>query len=329
MLNRLPWLCAALVLVASLGAGTAEETLRFKFKAGETIHYIMRQESVQKLGSSMAGIPMTMTVMQIMDMTLVVKAVEDDGRAAVTQTFDRIQMKIQSPQGLTLEYDSAAEKEPEGLASLVAPMLGSMVKKPINAKVTPRGLLTDIEFPQGFMEGVAKALQGSPVSDILSEDNLKHILQTVVLPEEPVVIGKKWTQVTDITNAILGKVKLEVEYEYAGPETRGGKRLEKILSTTKMSQTPGEKQALNLEFKGQEAKSTLYFDNQEGRVVEAETKQILKITTSMMGQNVDMDMTITAQFELAPPGAARGKEAGKESSAEMKEKEKTKEGGGS
>src|SRR5262249_22093458 len=110
---------AALLLPAP---ARADKKLEWKFQPGETLHYTMNQEINQEV--SVGGKALKVSGTQTMDISWNVKSVQQ-GVASVTQTLDRARMKLSQP-GATVEYDSAAAKEPEGMARLIAPMFQAL-----------------------------------------------------------------------------------------------------------------------------------------------------------------------------------------------------------
>ncbi len=222
-------LCLAALGVAA-GAARGEKTLRYKFKPGETIRYVMRQEMVQNVAAP--GNPVKVSMTQTMDMSQKVESVDAEGTASVTQTIERIRMKMVLPQGQGLDYDSASDKAPVGLATKLAPIFGAMVKQPIKVKITPRGTTRDIKLPEGMLDQIKKGM--GQVADMFSDDSFRQMANLAVLPEEPVAPGKSWSHQTTLKNPMLGKASVDTTFRYEGEESRQGKRIDKISSAMKM-----------------------------------------------------------------------------------------------
>ena len=144
------------LVIFAAGSARAEKLLRLKFQPGEVRNDQLVQEMSQSLRPAGDAPPMLITTTQTMDLTLKVESVDEQGTATLTQTIERIRMKMQSAQGVLMEFDSAAGKEPEGMAKMLSPMLDAMIKKPIHMQLTTRGEVRDMKLPQGMLEGMNK-----------------------------------------------------------------------------------------------------------------------------------------------------------------------------
>ena len=306
MSKRLQWTwkvvaLAAALLVAGGSTAQAQKVLRWKFTPGQTLRYVMNQEQSQKIKAGTTPITMTMTM--TMNMTQKIESVDARGVASVTQTIDRIQMKMTSPQGIGLDYDSASGKPPEGLAKLMAPMFDAMVKKPFTMKMDPQGKVSDMKLPQGFVESVNK-ISGNPMGGLFTEEGMQQMTGQgmAVLPEKPVSAGDTWTQQAGMAMPMLGRISVKNTYRYEGTEKRDGKELEKIANTLKMDISPqkDKPQPFEIKMTDQKMQGTTYFDNEAGRLVETKTGGTMKMTISVGGQQIEQDIDMSQTLRLAP-----------------------------
>ena len=306
MSKRLQWTwkvvaLAAALLVAGGSTAQAQKVLRWKFTPGQTLRYVMNQEQSQKIKAGTTPITMTMTM--TMNMTQKIESVDPKGVASVIQTIDRIQMKMTSPQGIGMEYDSASGKPPEGLAKLMAPMFDAMVKKPFTMKMDPQGKVSDMKLPQGFVESVNK-ISGNPMGGLFTEEGMQQMTGQgmAVLPEKPVSAGDTWTQQAGMAMPMLGRISVKNTYRYEGTEKRDGKELEKIANTMELDITPekDKPQPFQIKMTAQEMKGTSYFDNEAGRLVETKTGGTMKMTISVGGQQIEQDIDMSQTLRLAP-----------------------------
>ncbi len=307
MSNKLRLSCGILVLAAAVIAATsgtarAQKVLRWKFTPGETLRYVMNQEQSQKIKAGTT--PITMTVTMNMHMSQKIESVDPKGVASITQTIDRIQMKMTSPQGIGMEYDSASGKPPEGLAKLTAPVFEAMVKQPFTMKMDPQGKVSDMKLPQGLMESINK-VSGAQIGNMFSEEGLKQMTGgqgMAALPEKPVSVGDTWTQQADMDMAMLGKIAVKYTYKYDGTEKRDGQVFEKIANTLEMDISPqkDKPQPFQIKMTDQKMKGTTYFDNEAGRLVENKTGGTMKMTISVGGQQIEQEIDMSQTLRLAP-----------------------------
>ena len=102
--GRIHWVSVLLVsLAAALGPAGAQGVLRYKFQQGEKLTY----EIVQKMNMQMnvAGNKVTMDMTESIDTVWDIKSVDKDGKAKMTQKFERIRFSMTAPTG-NIEYDS-------------------------------------------------------------------------------------------------------------------------------------------------------------------------------------------------------------------------------
>jgi len=323
MLKQVGWFFAVASMVTALtlsaaAADPAEKLFRWKLKPGQSLKFRMVQDMTQNIQMGEQKTPTTMSTKTTMDMDWKVDSVDDQGVITLDQTIQRMQLKTQGAQGVLIEYDSAAGKEPEGLAKMVAPMLETMLKKPFRTTFSSRGEIKKVKLPPGMVESLNKST-GGQMGDLLSEDSMKRMGIISVFPEKPIKPGETWTQETNLKLPIIGNQVLKNTFRYEGTETRDGRTLEKLGLTQIMKsddkkptgeakQGDGAKQAEKKEegggFTGMEAKGFLLFDNKAGHVVEASMDMKMKMNMNIMGQKLTQDMTGTMVMSPLSPEAA-------------------------
>jgi hypothetical protein len=289
----------AACVAANAGTAQAQKMLRFKFTPGQTFKYQMVQTMDLSMRQGENAVPMAFTTKQIMDMTWTVESVAAEGGIVIAQKTDRIQMKMQSAQGVVMEYDTASEEEPEGMARSVAPLYESMVREPIRTTLTPRGEVKDMKLPQGMLENLNKAVGQGPAGNVFSEDWMKQIGQMGVLPERPVQPGDTWTREDSWKMPGIGEQKVESSFRYEGPETRDGKTLEKISMSMRFK--PGEEKEKGMvALSENEAEGINYFDAESGHAVETFVKLKMKVDINVLGQQMSQDIDMNMEMKLQP-----------------------------
>jgi hypothetical protein len=272
-----------------------------KLTPGQTFNYQMVQTIDQSMRQGENAVPMAFITKQIMDMTWTVESVAAEDAVVIAQKTDRIQMKMQSAQGVIMEYDTASEKEPEGIALTFAPMYESMVREPIRITVTPRGEVKDMKLPQGMLENMNKAVGGGQAGNVFSEDWMKQIGEMSVMPERPVQPGDTWTREDSRRMPGIGDLKVESSYRYEGPETRDGKTLEKISMSMRFK--PKEEKVTEKGMVGlreNETEGITYFDAESGHMVEAFVKLKMKMDINVLGQQMSQDIDMNMEMKLRP-----------------------------
>jgi Family of unknown function (DUF6263) len=308
MFSAMRWGWLGLVVLAAGGPSAGAATLRWKFKAGENLHYAMEQKTVTTVNLNGQEVKTTLT--QMIDMIWSVKSVDDQGTADVTQTFDRLRTKIESAFG-AFEYDSKAEKEPEGpIAAGTVPLLKALVGAQFSFKMSPQGELSDVRVP----EGVAKALReagagaaGGAGAGPFSEEGLKSMIvqSSLALPKEDLTKGRTWTRTTKAPTPPIGTMVLDKTYSYEGPDEQAGGHVERIGLVTKVVLEPAADSKLALKIKSQEGKGSFDFDNDAGRVIRSHVTESMEMVMNISNTDVNQNIDTTTDMKLIPAGEAK------------------------
>jgi hypothetical protein len=298
--TRLPCYLACLAVLLTVAGGTtarAEKLLRWKFTEGEELHFVTHTKMTNK--SMIGEMPMTMTMNQIIDLGVTVNSVDADGTASITHEMKRIRVKAESAQGINIDYDSASEEEPQGVATMMVPMFEAMLNKPVPMKISPRGVVSDVEVPQALVDGLNKTPAGQMVGGVFSEDSLKDMFKIGTLPEEAVSPGDTWTEEAEVTMPMFGKAKTGQKHEYLGTETRDGRELEKIKITMTMQIEPGgEETAMRMKVTEQENTGTAYFDCEAGRFAGNEMTMKMKMEVGVDKMNIPSEVEVESRTTL-------------------------------
>jgi hypothetical protein len=308
---------AALVLASS--AATAAE-LRWKFKPGEELQYILSRATEGAI--NLSGSDIKFNLQMVFDTSWKPTAVGADGVADVDLTVTRIQISMESPLFGRMAYDSTNPKEPEGpVWAQMKPTMTAMLGEAFKAKITPLGAVTDIQLPAKLAEALAKQeigenrRQGFGIGgNSFNEKGIKELLSRSVLPlPEAAGDDVTWTQtfVNDLPN--IGVMTSETTFTAAGEEEKDGKKLAKITAETEMLFEPAEEPKADLEITEQDANATFLFDAEAGHMVSAdgveertmeltgpqEIVQTIKDTMSMKQGKSAADKSVTDAKEPA------------------------------
>lgn len=290
----------ALAVVSTLQA----EELRWKFKQGETLDYVLQRGVEGQLSLSGAEIRFTMNM--IFDTSWKPVSVAADGTADVGVTIDRIQINMASPLFGKMDYDSNSSEEPQGpvwaqLKPAMTGMLGGTFKLTISAL----GAVSDIELPKKLADALAEQRIGANRRQGFGiggggfdEKGIKEMLIKSVLPL-PETAGKDVTWTQEFENKIrrMGTQVAETTFSLAGTEEQDGKLLTKIQAVTELFFEPEENPRADLEIMEQEASATYYFDPRAGHMVKADGMQKAQMEISG-DQELTQSITETMSMRL-------------------------------
>jgi hypothetical protein len=288
----------ALLCLLTANVTPAQQVLRWKFQPGQQLHYHLEQLIKQELTPANSA-AMQFTTTQTMKMRWEVKTINEDGTATVEQTVESFQAKMESAQGTMFEYDSTAGEEPEGLAKMLVPMLEALLNRPMVVRLTPRGETKEMKLPNGFLQKVNQLAGGGQFGQLFSEDWMKQFGNVSILPEGPVTTGQTWQNETEISNAIVGQMKVVTTSRYEGPVEREGRTFDRI--STAIQFVPEKKEQPGIVgIREQSGEGTLEFDAEAGRLQQSESRTTMKMNIDILGQKMLQDLQMDMVMRLAP-----------------------------
>ena len=292
---------AALILLN--GPAKAQTTLKYKFKEGEKLNYVL--EINQKQTINVMGNEIETGTTQTMDMTWTVKEAKG-GKAQVVQSVDRLRMKVDSAFG-GFEFDSKDGKEPEGqIGMLIGPVLNAMAKAEFIVTMTEQGEITETKLSEKLIEAIKSNPLLQQMGGSFSEEGMKNLMGQqggAVLSKDAVKKGETWNTKSEAKTPPLGLTKLNNTYTYQGPEERDGVNVEKVDVKTEMTIEPLDNADVQFEakVKSSEVKGTIYFDNKAGRLVGTTTNTKMSMELNAMGNVFDMVQDQTVTLKLVKP----------------------------
>jgi hypothetical protein len=291
----------SLMFVGALCAAPVPDDadLRYKFKEGDKLGYELEQKV--KMEMSIGGQDIIVDMDMTMTCTWKIDSVDKDGKAKMTQTISRIQLKMTHPQG-QFEYDSKDGKEPDDpVATKTLGPIKALVDADVGMTMDARGKIGDVKIPDSVKDAWKKAGNAQGLGDLGSADGIKKLVEMsgVVLPEGSIAKGKSWDSKSEIAmDKGLGKMIQETKHTYDGEEKHDGKNLQKISSVITQSIEPG-KDAPEIKVKSQDSKGTTYFDKDAGRVTETNMTQNIVMEINAGGQTLTEKITQTIKLKLA------------------------------
>lgn len=282
-----------LSLAAYASTAGADDKLVWKFSEGQELNYVL-DRSVE--GSmDLSGSVFEFTMGMGFDVTWKVKSVADDGAAVVEQTVDRIRIKMDSPLGGALDYDSAKETAPEGpIWEQMKPVVTSMLKQSFAVNISPQGVVSDIKLPQSLVDhfaaqeqagadGAPRRRGGMPGMEGFSENGIKQLIARMVqrLPDESAA-DDSWTLELETEQRGAGVQTEEITYKLDGDETYDGKPVVKIAAKSELFFEPADDAQMDVEITEQKGVATILFDKQAGCLVKSSGTQ--EVTKEMVGR---------------------------------------------
>jgi len=285
------------VLCAAAGAG--EPALRYRFQEGQKLNYAMDQKITMTISAGGQEVPVE--VHQVMDLTWAVGAVDKDGKARITQTIDRIRVKVDGPTG-KMDFDSQAAKTgEEGEGQDLGKFLKGMVGASTQVTMDSRGQTSDFKASDKFKEALKENPAAAMMGPMFTEKGMEQIMNRsgVVFPAGDITKGQSWTSSLDMPVPGAGKMVLTTKTTFEGEEKRDGKALAKLSLAPTVKLETDKDAPVAMQVKEQEAKGTAWFDGAAGRLVETEVSQTMLLQGEGGGQAFSNKIKQRTTFKLA------------------------------
>ena len=287
------------LLLCSLA--TAQQELRWKFTPGQTLAHNMNQDTTMSVQVGTDTFTTTMT--QTIDGKWTVTGKDAQGNAQVTQEISRIRMKMQGPQGVMLDIDTASDQAAQGLGAMIAPALKAMAQAKFNVTVSPQGEVLDIDVPQDVLNAFKSLPGAEAMGRMFTEEGFANMIKqgTPSFPSQPLTTGTNWSKAYEMAMPGLGTMAIENVFTYAGQQQVSGKQLEKIDVKMNM-QIKGNQNAQEggVTISDQKSDGVIYFDNEAGRMTESRIEQAMTLQTNVGGQKVDQKINQVITATLSP-----------------------------
>jgi hypothetical protein len=294
------YLAVALVLLAALGAARpaqAQVTLRYKFKEGEKLRYLMAL--TMKIKADAGGKDVEVNATMKMPMSMQTLKVLKDGKAEVLMRIEGMKMSMEMPEGKTVSFDT---DNLEGLPEEARDALRKMLKDGITMTMDPLGHASDVKVPESWKELMQKSGKGPLSLDAWAGKG--GMMGYLVFPKGPVAKGQTWkSEPIEMDVPPAGKLKGEMGFTYDGAvRQRGDRQLEKITIRPKISLQSDPNKEGKFSMKLRESPGTLYFDNRAGHVTEMQMDMDMDFDIDADGMQLKMRMDMKVTMKLQKGG---------------------------
>jgi Family of unknown function (DUF6263) len=313
---------AVLNSVVGVSCSAAEQPLRWKFQVGDKLDYAIVQEMNMVVdGTAAAGQPGNAnrsTLRQEMDMSWNVQGVNEEGEAVIKQRFERIKMKVTSPQ-VSFEYDSKSEDAPTGFAALLAPLYKAMTEGDLEITITSRGEMKDIKVAPEILAALKPAPGAGQMGDNASEKVFAEIISkgALVLPEKAPEKGESWSSKVEAKSPVPGAqmVTMTYTYTYNGTKDVDGVTYALIKPQLSMDFASDNKEAgekaspVSMKIAEQSSGGEVLFNIEKGRVYTTVLQQNLLVDATAGGRTQQQKIELKTDMKLTPAGQKPADEA--------------------
>jgi hypothetical protein len=305
------------VLLASLAlasAAQAQTTLRYKYKEGEKLEYVVDQD--QKTTMNLLGMDIDIKQNMVMKMTWQTLKVDENGNATAKVTMTRVTLTMEGGPLGKVTVDSTDKDEPD---DPIGQMFSQVVKGVGSMEMTftadPSGDVRDVKVAEGTIKKLKK-LPGIPGGgEMFGPESFKSIVHGSIilpLPKEAIDQGKSWSHKMEQKAPGLGKMSVDTKYTYEGQIEKNGTKLEKLAAKPSLKIEADPDAQIKMSVKSSAGKGFALFDNKVGRIAESSNEQVIRMEIDAGGMTIDVSSTQNTTIRLK--GEAKSSEKSKESS---------------
>lgn len=276
----------------------AQTSLRYQFKEGQKISYVLDQQ--MKMSMNVMGNEITMNMNQVIDLEWKFLRVDKDGKAKMSQTFDRIRFTMEGGPMGKFTYDTKDDKDPDDpVGKALVPVFKAMVGSEFTLEMDSRGHLSEVKVPKKLTDALQDAPGAEAVGQMFSQEGFKSMIEQtgLILPETAISKGHTWMQKMETKNP-FGVMKTETTLTYEGQETRNGVKLEQIAVKPKATFVADAGAPVSLKITNQDIKGMASFDNATGKLHETTTKQTMEMEVSAGGMTFNQKIEQTLTLKL-------------------------------
>lgn len=300
----------AVVAVGQEGAGGASGTqkisgtplkapLRWKFKLGEKLNYHM----VEQMTLTTRGEPLGETntpLRQEMDMTWTVVGVNDAGEAVIEQKIHDVRLKMTSPRGEKIDYESGGDETTASLAAMVAPIYDALTKGVFEMTMTARGEIKDVKVAEEVLETLKNSPGAALLGDVATPEGLQQMITkwALVLPEKVPQPGEVSRSSVKLEVPTGGAQVVESSYKYEGTKEIDGRTFAVFRPGLEMTFVFAGNDGPASKVKEQNSSGEVLFDVAAGRLQSALLKRNVTIDTTVAGQKVEQNVKQTVEVKL-------------------------------
>jgi len=294
--SRFVALAVTTTLFASGSALHAQMPLKYQFKKGETLKYVMLV--AQKGTTKGKDVDVTVIQNQTIDLSWHVQSVDDKGTAKIRMKFDRAKLSVSNGKQ-TYETASDAKDEPtEPPVKAMFQIAKALATFEATFAMSPQGDIKDISIPASVIKEI-KSIAGDKAADDWTEENLKTTLRdnTLALSPKPVGKGMSWKRDVQM-KSLYGLISGELEYAWDGRVERDGAKVDMFFVKPKLKIETDPKAKPPVTIKMYETEGQALFDNGAGRLVEMTITQRIEAQAEVDGMTASDRRELTNSFKL-------------------------------
>ncbi len=289
----------AWLLSGLLSTSASAELLRWKFKAGQVLHYSIDMK-IQMIAKSPER-ELKSSRSHIMDVTWTVLSVGSGGEAEITERIDRVRMRVDQPPYMPLDLDTSSTKSVASGFEEEAKQIKSMVGLEFTFTIRPTGEIGDIKIPERTLKTIREAApREQPEKDVAEKAVKEMILQSSppTFPDGELEPGKTWKGKQERIPTPVAIMVMEKTFTFQGPDPKMPHLL-LVGIDTKVALEPVA--GVTTTVRKQEGKGSMTIDSRGGRIANFRMTQKIDMTLSQAnGPALEQTTETTSSMTLVP-----------------------------
>lgn len=295
---RFATLAAAVLTLAPATTRVAGETLRWKWSPGDEARYHMTMSMDMTMNGGPMGAIKSTTNQQMLQRWSAQPA-DTTGQTKLVQSTERVVMSMRGPMGQGLDYDSASETAPLGMAAMVAPMFDALVESSITMTVNELGEVLGVDIPDELRAAFDNMQGGAISADSVAKMSEQGMMR---FPQEPIEVGSSWTNSTEVAAPQMGAMRIDTTYTYNGLREVDGRALAAFTPSVAMSVADPAAQAMPVTFETRESGGEVLFDPGAGRIVSSRIEQVTDVIVVVGERQIRNEIRQVTEFRSLENG---------------------------
>lgn len=295
MFIRIAAILTFLALSTQFHHATAQQDLRWKFRADETIKYNVQQkmQTQMKIGDN----DVKQSMDQIMDMSWHVQSSSAAGDTVMNQVVDRIFMKMEGGPAGVVEFDTKVNVKSENpIVNSMGEMFRQIVNQNFQVTMKPTGEITDVQVPAPLLDALRRSAAGN--TGALDETTLQQMMKqsAVMLPPQPVSERMTWSSRQTVQLG-FGTMTIKSEMTFVAVDAAGNAIINVI---PEISVAPKPDAPIKMTLVSSSGRGEVSFNIAQGRVAKSQLDLDMAMTIESNGQTFDQKINQVTIMTLVP-----------------------------
>ncbi|MCP4786199.1 MAG: hypothetical protein GY903_13425 [Fuerstiella sp.] len=295
MFIRVTAVLTFLALSTQSHSASAQQDLRWKFRAQETIKYNVQQKMQTKMKIGDTDVNQSMD--QIMDMSWHVQSSSANGDTVMNQVVDRIFMKMEGGPAGVVEFDTSDNVKSENpIVNSMGEMFRQIVNQNFQVTMKPTGAITDVQVPDQLLNALRRSAAGN--AGALDEKTLQQMMKqsAVMLPPQPVSARMTWSSQQSVQLG-FGTMTIKSEMTFMEVDAEGNAIIKVV---PEISVVPRPEHPIRMTLTSSSGQGEVAFNIAQGRVAKSELDLDMAMTIESNGQTFNQTIKQVTTMTLVP-----------------------------